>query len=171
VKETEIYFPIAEPGKTLNRKALDGIPLPPQLKTWIEAIQPNDATKRSPGSPEDVIASALCDINKFARLDRHRKPHLIASVLSDETSLIRCSPPAEIIGVQRLRANPLEGQYEIAAFQIDGLTTSTEFYIDTQFTLDIRIDGAPEDMSFLAWLPHLKDQAFRVIQRFDDAFR
>lgn len=170
VKEDQVYFPIVEPGKVFNRKAIDGIPLPPKLKAWIEAIQPDSVTKRTPGSEEAIVADALFYINKFARLDRHRKPHLIASVVSEATSLIKCAAPAKIIEVQSLRANPLEGQYEIATFQIQDATPATELYIEGQLTFEIQIEGAPNHSGFLTWLPHLKDQAFRVIQRFDEAF-
>jgi hypothetical protein len=171
VKERQVYFPITEPGNTFKRDAIDSIPLPTELKAWIEAIQPHNVTNRTPGSEEAIVADALLYIHKFARLDRHRKPHLIASVVSEATSLIKCAAPAKITGVQSIRANPLEGQYEIATFQIEGATPTTELYIEGQITLEIQIEGAPNHLSFFTWLPHLKDQAFRVIERFDKAFK
>lgn len=171
VEERNVYFPITEPGSNFDKRAINGIPLPPKLKAWIEAVQPHDATHRTHGSEDAVVADALLYINRFSRLDRHRKPHLIASVVSEATSLVRCAVPAKIIGVQSLRANPLEGQYEIATFQIEGATPATKLYLEGEITLDVQIEGAPDNRSFLTWLPHLKDQTFRVIQRFDEAFR
>ena len=166
LEEDKLYFPFAWTVAKLNKATFNSIPFPQQLKDWIASIQPYNTQNLPSGSDEKGIAEALRIIHGFAVGDRHRKPRVVATVVSKNTALIECSPPATITYIQNLVASPQEGQYEIAAFGIDGMTAETEFNVDCNFSVGVAVEDIGESIPFTR-LHALKDAVMSVIQRFD----
>ena len=168
-----LEFPIFEAGKSQNYKkaAFHGVPLPEKLKLWLEAIQPCNADKRTNGSDEERTSNNLLLINDCARKDRHRQLHVVGTVVSDNTALIKVNAPAAISYVRNISADPFQDQFEIAAFGIEGMTAETEIEVDGNFTIEVAVKEIPDDVGIMVRLYQLKDAVAGAIQRFEDAFR
>jgi hypothetical protein len=162
-----LEFPICEKSKNFKTATFHGIPLPDELKAWISAIQPCHAGERIAGSEEDITSRNLLLVNDCARIDRHRHLHIIGTVVSSSSALVECSSPATITYVQSVSANPLQGEYEIAVFGIDGMTPDTEIQVDCNFTIHITVKEIPDDVDLMIRLFQLKDQVAGVIRRFE----
>jgi hypothetical protein len=166
-----LYFPFTKSSDSFKKATFNFIPLPSELKTWIESIQSYNAGKFAIGTPEEQTLIALNMVNKFSAHDRHRKLHIVGTVISSNTALITCTPPAAITYVQNLPANPFEGQYEIAAFGVEGITPETEFNVNGNFSYNILVKDSPIDIGYVNWPYHLADEVLGAVRRFDDLIK
>lgn len=165
--EERLYFPICKTSGQFKNATFNSIPLPHELKDWLASIQPCNAHDLPTGSEDEAIAESLKTIHRFAARDRHRKPRIVATVVSQNTALIECTPPARITYIQNLVAAPVEGQYEIAAFGIEGMTAETELNVDGNFSVGVAVEDVGSGSIEFTRLHALKDDVMRTIQRFD----
>lgn len=173
VKENRLEFPIFEVGKSRSFKdaTFHNVPLPSQLRSWLDAIQPCHADRLANKSDESRISRALGLINECARKDRHRQLHIVGTVVSCSTALVKFSPPARVTYLQDIPADLFQGQYEIAIFGVEGMTAGTEIEVDWRFTIHVAVKEIPDDVDLMVRVYQLKDAASEAIQKFEEAFR
>jgi hypothetical protein len=117
------------------------------------------------------MSDALLRIHECARKDRHRQLHLIGTVVSSHNALVKFSPPAKVTHLRSVPADPFHGQYEIAAFGVEGMTAGTEIEVDANFTIHVAVKEIPDDIDLMVRVYQLKDAVTAVVQKFEDAFR
>lgn len=171
LKEEALYFPLCKTSAGLKKATFNSIPLPNQLKSWIESIQPCNASNLPIGSEGERLARSLQLIDDIATKDRHRALQLIGTVISSNTALVEVSAPAAVTYIRNLEANPLEGQYEIAEFGVEGMTTATEVNVNGNFTLKISVEGMPDRWDFLTGPFQFKDDVLHAMRRFDESIK
>jgi hypothetical protein len=110
---TSLEFPILN-GKDRNfaKCGLNNFPFPNDLKKWIESIQP-DTAEKPVGDPDRGLNNALEDIHDVARLDRHRRPRVVASPITEVGYRVVWTPTANIIADELIDSCDLfSGKYE-----------------------------------------------------------
>jgi len=169
LKEERLDFPFAKSPGNFKDSSFNAFPFSDLLKGWVESMQPYNVPSLVKGSEDQIISEALILVNDCARKDRHRKLHLVGTVVTAATSLIDVGHPAKITYVTNVPADPLKGQYEIARFGVEGLTPEMEIQVNTNFTLHVAVQEISDDADLMIRLYHLKDTVMGVVRRFEQA--
>lgn len=141
--ENTLEFPFCQPGK-FKDAGWKIQPLTDEQRAIIEAVQPYNA----PELPDRYVVGnwnrSLGILNDWARKDRHRKLHVVASWASNIQPLLVI--PKETVLREFYVCNDmfiLEDEGVVAEFKIAGWQRGMEIYANPNLSLDIVVNEIP----------------------------
>ncbi len=137
-------FPICATPAKFNNLVRRMKKLPDNLRRLLESVQPYSG---SIGRSEEIewdLGLTLGILNDWARIDRHRKLHLVGTAISNG-NLSFISPHGSGIESCDFQSGEflLEHNSEIARFKIRHYVPGTKVLMNAQFTFEIVVDEAP----------------------------
>lgn len=136
-----LEFPIRRSEASFKSVAGKIAPLSEQHRAMIESIQPYHA--EYPNEAMQMIAGALERLNDWARVDRHRGMHAVASWGSNRNPLFNLPPGCSLEWLLVTPDGLLENEGEVARFKLAGWNREMEFEANPNFMIDITVDNAP----------------------------
>jgi hypothetical protein len=120
--------------------------IPQEIRDLIEAVQPyRGVTGRHENKVWDIGAT-LVVLNDWARMDRHRKLHLIGTAVV-EGNLRIILPAGKGMSLEYCNFTTdnriLEHEHEFASFKIRNFVPDAEVHMNPQFSFDITVDETP----------------------------
>jgi hypothetical protein len=142
--EEQWNFPICATKDKFENSVRRMKNLPDRMRRLLEAVQPySGAVGRAHGQEWD-LGSVLYILNEWARIDRHRRLHLVGTAISrgdlgfervDGMSVQSCD--------FQVREHVLEHDTEIARFKIANWVPGKKMNVHGKFTFEIVVDEAP----------------------------
>ncbi len=119
-------------------------PLSKKHRDIIKAVQPYKTPKLAPEGLVFNFNRALGILNEWARMDRHRKLHVVGSWVGNSSPELRITAPATLEYMNVTGSGfLLENENQIATFKIAGYTPNTKVYGNPHLAIDIAIDEGP----------------------------
>lgn len=138
------------------RKFADAVgklgPIRPERRAFIEDVQVYGTTEQGPGA--DRARRSLVVLNDWARIDRHRRLHLVASLANLHPAEVRVWVPdgPEAVNLKVLEYVVLEHDSELATFHMPGWVPGMDVQVNAEVHVEI---GVAEDP-----LPAGPDESF-----------
>jgi hypothetical protein len=139
-----LYFPICTTVEHFNKSTWKIKPLLQERRAIVEKVQPCYAPELA---AEHVVFNynrALGILGEWARIDRHRKIHVIGSWASNPNPKFRFP---EGVGIESLCVNSggvfLEHESVIATFKLSGYTKGMEIQANPDIAIDVVVDEMP----------------------------
>lgn len=118
-------------------------PLSSVAREFLEGLQPFS----TPDLEEPLLVynynRALQMLNDWARLDRHRKLHVLGAWPSDAKPVAKLSPQCSIKSLEVLSGVLVENDSTIARFSLDGYEPGMQVGFDLHVILDMAVDETP----------------------------
>jgi hypothetical protein len=144
--EDKLEFPICITARSFEDNGWKIAPLTGQQRAIVEAVQPYMAVPNLlPHELPHSFNRALGILNDWARKDRHRKLHVLATRASNVRPLVRVPLGVTItrIGVVHDAFVFVNQHCEVAICEIDGWQSGMEIQANPNLTLDIGVDEIP----------------------------
>jgi hypothetical protein len=166
-------FPICIDKAKFNSNSVNRSPFPPELRDWLRSIQPYVVTDVS--NPNYELARYLKLLHDCARLDRHRRLHLIGTAVFEVGAKFRASPEVTISAVEFIGANLFEEEAEFLRFSISGFMGTGEhrkIQLESQFGVQIAIKDlpVPEGSTLAREMSLLVEAVKFVANKFTESF-
>jgi len=145
--EDRLEFPLcSDPGgeDKFNKSAWKYRPLTNQRRVIIESVQPY----KTPELRDDLyilnMNRTLGILNDWARIDRHRKLHVVGSWASRAEPALRLPPGIELEWMMVTYDGFLENDGLIATFKLDGYTIGAKVEANPNVFVDVTVNESPE---------------------------
>jgi hypothetical protein len=142
--EEQWNFPICASNQKFDQATRRMKKLTTDMRRLIEAVQPySQAIGRSEGKEWD-LGQTLGILNEWARIDRHRKLHLVGTAVS-KGSLNFQSPSGMGIEFCDFQSGEylLEHNREVARFKVRNYAPGAKIHVSAQFAFEIVVDEVP----------------------------
>jgi len=139
----KVEFPICIDKAKFNSNAVNRPPFPKELRNWLLSVQPYIAN--DPSHPNFALAKYLKILHDCARIDRHRRLHLVGRALFEIGAQFTTSPGVEVADVEAVAGNIFEQEAEFLRFSVSGFrgNPTAEIKLQSKFGLEIAIEGVP----------------------------
>lgn len=136
-------FPICIDKGKFNQNAVNKLPFPPQLRDWLLSIQPYVA--RDASNNYHMLSQYLEILHDCARIDRHRRLHLVGIASFNVDVEFETSPEITVSSIERVNGNILESEAIFLRFRIEGMRPGKEYKIKlkSKFQLEITLENLP----------------------------
>lgn len=117
--------------------------IPSDVASLMESMQSYAGTTCRFEGQEFDLGNTLAILNNWARIDRHRKLHLVGSVITSGN--LRIGSPVGM-GVEYcnfLGGDVIESQHEIASFKIRNFVPGAKISFEPKFAFEIMVDETP----------------------------
>jgi hypothetical protein len=143
--ENKLEFPVCVSLDVFKKASRKIVPLTRQQRDIVEAVQPYNAPSLTADELPYNFNRCLGILNDWARKDRHRGLHVIASWASDIKPLIIIPSSAKLVEFRVVRdAFVLKDESEVATFRIDGWQRGMSVKANPNLYLDIAVDETPQ---------------------------
>jgi hypothetical protein len=119
--------------------------IPENLRGLIEAVQPYACIACRFEGNEFDLGKTLEILNHWARIDRHRKLHLVGTAVID--GILNIGVPEgmtiESVDFGDSGEHLIEDDHELATFKIGNFVPGTQIHMQPKFTFDIVVDETP----------------------------
>lgn len=141
--KNRVEFPICIDKEKFNSNPVNSSPFPHELRDWIFSIQPY--VTRNIHNPNHKLGHYLEILHDCARIDRHRRLHLVGTASFDVGVEFETSPEITISEIERVDGNVLESEAIFLTFRIEGMRPGKEYKIrlKSSFELHITIENLP----------------------------
>ena len=120
--------------------------IPQEIRNLIEAVQPYKGITGRHEDREWDIGPTLMVLNEWARIDRHRKLHLVGTAVV-EGNLRIILPSGMGMSLEYCNFTTdnriLEHDHEFANFRINNFVPGAKVNVNPQFSFDITVDETP----------------------------
>lgn len=143
----KLEFPIrTDSGAQFDSVAWKLGPLSQEHRTMIESIQPYRAQNQYPWQI-NFMFSSLEMLNDWARKDRHRGLHVVASWASNKNPILDLPPGVYLRAMIVTPDGLLEHESEVARFFLDGWEPGMDLQANPNLAIDVALQDAPEPRS------------------------
>jgi len=141
--EHSLEFPVCiSPAEFSKKAAFKLRPLADKRKAIIESVQPYNTPKLAPEELAVSINRTLGILNEWARIDRHRRLHVVGSWLGELGFALYC-PGATVISMTQTRREFLGDENEIATFRLADYRRGMKVDVNSKLATNIALDEAP----------------------------
>ena len=142
--ETALQFPICPTRKHFKDAARNIAPLPVELKRLVEFVQPYNAPEVADDMKVESIQRTLFILNEWARIDRHRRLHVIGIIPTIVNPQFRLPPGTSLAWVNvTAGGGVLYDESEVATFKIDGFRVGMNIQVNPNISFEIAVNEAP----------------------------
>jgi hypothetical protein len=119
--------------------------IPQNIRDLIEAVQPyKGAVCTLPDGGYFDLGAVLEMLNNWARIDRHRRLHLVGTAITDGTITVAVPEGMTVEDAQfTTEQHVLEHEHEILSFRIGNFIPGTKVNVEPRFTFEITVDETP----------------------------
>lgn len=165
-------FPICADEKKFKRNAINLPPFPSELRNWLLSIQPYIA--KHPSHPNYTLAKYLNILHDCARIDRHRKLHIVGGALSNVDLDFLPSPGLAVTGFEFVNGDIFEREDVFLRFRLGGFTpgSSRNLKLKIKFGVQISIEDVPVPNGSTTGneMTNIVEAVDFVVRYFKDAF-
>jgi hypothetical protein len=142
--EKDLEFPIFDDPKIYAKNAPSMIgPLSDECKRIIEQVQPYHAKDIPPDELPTAKSRCLYILNDWARIDRHRRLHVVGASASTPGPLIRIPEGVILASMTHTPFRFLENENVIATFKLTGYSHGMKVEMNPQIRADIAVNEPP----------------------------
>jgi hypothetical protein len=138
--------------------------IPDDVRGLMEAVQPyKGATCQYDGMGWD-LGQTLMVLNDWARIDRHRKLHLVGTAITGGflRTAIPVGSPMSVEYCNFVMGDVLENESKVADFKIANMVPNSQIHMQPNFTFEITVDETPRlRLQEISYAMHLSVQAVR----------
>jgi len=134
----KLEFPIRSTQAAFDQVAWKIAPLSDHHRSMIGGIQPYAVPNQSDGNR--LAGHALDLLNDWARKDRHRGLHVVASWAANKNPLFEPPEGCTVHSVVVTPDGPLEEQCEVASFCVAGWQRGMSFVANPNLTIDVSLN-------------------------------
>jgi hypothetical protein len=117
--------------------------IPPDIAAIIERVQGYSGLACRFDGKQFDLGTMLVALNNWARIDRHRKLHLVGTALTGGSLVIGYPIEMGIEYCHFVGSDILENQSEIARFKISNFVPGATLHFQPKFALEIMVDEVP----------------------------
>jgi hypothetical protein len=117
--------------------------IPPDITAIIEGVQGYSGLACRFDGKQFDLGTMLVALNNWARIDRHRKLHLVGTALTGGSLMIVLPVEMGIEYCNFIGGDVLENQCEIARFKISNFEPGATLHFQPAFALEIMVDESP----------------------------
>lgn len=134
----KLEFPIRTSQAAFEHVRWKIAPLSQQHQRLIGALQPYAAAQQTDAMK--MMAEALELLNDWARRDRHRSLHVVASWAANAQPLLTLPEGCTLDWLTIAPEGPLEQQSQVARFRLSGWQPHLDLEANPNLTIDVAID-------------------------------
>jgi hypothetical protein len=173
--EKILEFPIRRCESDFKKDAWKLGPLIKERRDIVEAVQPYNALPTlSPNDRTYSFARAIGILNDWARIDRHRRLHVIGSWITKVDPEFRIPRGTRLVNLEVAASGLLERQNEVARFRVEGWSREMEIHANPNLSIDISLDEIPPACSeidtFGRRLDVITAAVCRIVREFEISF-
>jgi hypothetical protein len=117
--------------------------LPGEIRALIEMVQPYNTFTVTFEGKECPLGQTLAVLNEWARIDRHRKLHLVGTALTSGNLRLILPPGMTLEYCTYTEGTVLEDKNEIAQFKIANFARNSNAVVSANFTFQILVNEVP----------------------------
>jgi hypothetical protein len=163
-----LEFPICDSAGDFKKRARYIAPLSDERKRIVESVQPYNAPKLDPELEVYNFNRTLGILNDWARIDRHRRLHVVGSWASNVNPLIRVPKGVSITDITSVASGFLGDQTIIARFTLDGYRSGMNVQANPNLSIDVAVDEVPRPAADSDTLGH---RTFAMLRATDHVVR
>jgi hypothetical protein len=137
----QLEFPITRSPEDFARAQRKIAPLSDEFRPVIEHVQPYNAGTTT-GDRRD-LCDAMHVLHEWARIDRHRRLHLLGSWVSDARPTLRLPSGVRVTQMRVASDGFLRADEPIATFSLSGWRPGMEFAVDAGVQISIGVNEPP----------------------------
>ena len=145
--ENRLEFPVCFTRRDFQNAARKIEPLSQECRNFIESVQPYN----TPQLPLDLMVlnvnRTLGILSDWARKDRHRQLHVVASWASNANPKVRVPSPATVRYIVASGDGFLKDVTQVARFKIDGFDPGMKVQANPDLAIDVAVDEIPQPCS------------------------
>lgn len=173
--EEYLEFPVTNGPKHFQASARKIGPLANYRKWMIESIQPYNIVKDlAPGIQILSPHRSIRMLHDWARIDRHRRLHVAGSWAANRDPWLILPDGVRLTFLGVTADGFLEGNYEVATFNVEGWERGMDIHANPNLTIDIALREEPPpaaDNDTLAMrVKMLKAFVSEVVEGLDESF-
>jgi len=142
--ENRLEFPVCVTARYFQDAAWKIAPLSQKCRSFIESMQPYNTPELSPELMVLNFNRTLGILSDWARKDRHRQLHVVASWVSKANPKVYVPSPGILRSIVVSGDGFLENKAEIARFKIDGFIPGMAVEANPDLAIDIAVDEIPQ---------------------------
>jgi len=174
--ERLLSFPLCDSANAFKSASRSIRPLPQRLKAIIESVQPYNAPKNL--APELMVLNvnrALGILNDWAKIDRHRKLHVIGSWASNVKPRLRLPHGVTVKSMTVSNGGFLEDEREVASFVLTGYEAGMDVKGNPDLSIDIAVNEPPppcaDNDTFGNRVKLIMAAVKSIVNAFEEAFK
>lgn len=144
--ENRLEFPVCRTANAFKNSTRKIAPLTDKQRSIIEAVQPyNRPPGLTPSELPDSFNRGLNILNDWARIDRHRRLHLMATWASNIQPKIDIPLGVTVEEFTIVREEPfiLESEHILARFRLGGYVPESRIQGNPNLSLDVLVNESP----------------------------
>jgi hypothetical protein len=141
--EEHLEFPIRPSEERFHEAGWHLKPLTDDLRAIVESVQPYKAPELTADEMVYNFNRALGILNDWARIDRHRRLHVLGSWASNANPMFRLPPGCGIGFLRVVNDGLLEHEDELASFGLVGFVPGMDVQANPNLTIDVTVDERP----------------------------
>jgi hypothetical protein len=144
--QNSLEFPVCVSTRNFKQAARKIAPLSQECRDYIESVQPYNTPKLAPELRVVNINRTIGILSDWARKDRHRQLHVVASWASSASPKILLPDGASLRYLRVSGDGFLENNSEIARFAIDGFVPEMKRKVkaNPDLAIDIAVNEKPK---------------------------
>jgi hypothetical protein len=139
-----LEFPICSLVENFKKNAWKIKPLSPERRAVIESVQPYNTPELD--DPRLLLRNFnrnLRILNDWARIDRHRRLHVVMSWASNVNPKVRIPEGTTLVYLNPVESCFLENESKVANFKIEGWRPYMDMQANPDLFIDIAVDEVP----------------------------
>ena len=162
--EQKWNFPITEDTGKFEEAVKRMPKITNDMGAILETVQPYTTTTGTHEGQQWEIGKVLAILNDWARIDRHRKLHLVGTIPTNGVLRIGHPPAMTIEYCNFMMGDVLENKSQIAEFKLANYVPGSKIYMKPTFSFHIAVDETPRcDLQEISTAMMLSVQVVREI--------
>lgn len=139
--EDKLEFPICK--SRADFCSFDRAPLAQKRRDFMESVQPYNVPKIEQRDLVYNFNRTLGILNEWARIDRHRRLHVVGAWASNAAPKIICPHGTTLTEFRVTGSGFFDDECEIATFRLTGFETGMQVHANPDVDVDIVVNEAP----------------------------
>jgi hypothetical protein len=141
--EEKLEFPICAREEDFKKSGWKIGSLSQDHRDFIQRVQPYNTPNIAPHLMIGNVNRTLGILNHWARIDRHRRLHVLGSWAANASPLLRLPDGCRLVDMVVHQDGLLEHKNQIASFTLAGFTPGMEVRANPNLTIDVAVDESP----------------------------
>jgi hypothetical protein len=172
--ENWLEFPICDSAGDFKKRGKYIAPLSDERKRIVESVQPYNAPELDSGLKVYNFNRTLGILNNWARIDRHRRLHVVGSWASNVNPLVRAPKGVRVTDMTSVVSGFLGDKTVIARFTLAGYRRGMNVQANPNLSIDVAVDELPKPIADSDTLGYRTFAMLRateyIVRQFEESF-
>ncbi len=169
-KEDALMFPICISSEKFKESARRIKPLPNELRSFVESVQPYQGTVITNNLGEWRISEILGILSKWSIIDRHRRLHVVGTLPTRGMIGVLLPPGMTLEYVKSENGCTLEHESKIGTCKIGNFYRGPKIGVNAQLIFEIAVKDGPEIVLATSSGPAMLIACWEVMGKFKKFF-